>query len=76
MLFSAGTGIMAESLIKLLTDGGIPAMFALLLVYTLHASTRREERLLAKLDEHAHILGKITSQLEALSKEIEHMQDK
>ncbi len=76
MLFSAGTGIMAESLIKLLTDGGIPAMFALLLVYTLHASTRREERLLAKLDEHAHILGKITSQLEALSREIEHMQDK
>lgn len=76
MLFSAGVGIMAESLIKLLTDGGIPAMFALLLVYTLHASTRREERLLAKLDEHAHILGKITSQLEALSREIEHMQDK
>lgn len=76
MLFSAGAGIMAESLIKLLTDGGIPAMFALLLVYTLHASTRREERLLAKLDEHAHILGKITSQLEALSREIEHMQDK
>lgn len=69
-------GAMAESLIKLLTDGGIPAMFALLLVYTLHASTRREERLLAKLDEHAHILGKITSQLEALSREIEHMQDK
>lgn len=65
---------MAESLIKLLTDGGIPAMFALLLVYTLHASTRREERLLAKLDEHAHILGKITSQLEAISKEIERMQ--
>ena len=69
-------GAMAESLIKLLTDGGIPAMFALLLVYTLHASTRREERLLAKLDEHAHILGKITSQLEALSRELEHMQDK
>ena len=67
---------MAESLIKLLTDGGIPAMFAMLLVYTLHASTKREERLLAKLDEHANILSKITSQLEALSREIEHMQDR
>jgi hypothetical protein len=66
---------MAESLIKLLTDGGIPAMFALLLVYTLHASTKREERLLSKLDEHATILGKITMQLEALSREIERMQE-
>ena len=65
---------MAESLIKLLTDGGIPAMFALLLVYTLHTSNRREERLMTRMDEHAQILVKITSQLEAISKEIERMQ--
>lgn len=64
---------MAESLIKLLSDGGIPAMFALLLVYTLHTSTKREERLLVKLDEHARILGTITAQLEALNREIERM---
>ena len=66
---------MTESLIKLLSDGGIPAMFAALLVYTLHASTKREERLLTKLDDHAQILGKITTQLEALQREIERIQD-
>lgn len=80
---------MAEStLLQLLTNGGIPAMFALLLVYTLHSNARREDRLmaqtekqsqredkmLAKLEELAQTIARISTQLDSLSREIERMQ--
>ena len=72
---------MAEaSIIQLLTDGGIPAMFAALLMYTLHTSARREERLmqreekvLAKLDELAQTISRISTQLDTLTRDIDRM---
>ena len=72
---------MAEaSLIQLLTEGGIPAMFAALLMYTLHTSAKREERLLqreekvlAKLDELAQTISRISTQLDTLTRDIDRM---
>ena len=72
---------MAEaSIIQLLTDGGIPAMFAALLMYTLHTSAKREERLmqreekvLAKLDELAQTISRISTQLDTLTRDIDRM---
>lgn len=72
---------MAESsIIQLLTEGGIPAMFAALLMYTLHTSARREERLmqreekvLAKLDDLSQTIMRISAQLDSLVKEIDRL---
>jgi hypothetical protein len=72
---------MAEaSIIQLLTEGGIPAMFAALLMYTLHTSAKREERLmqreekvLAKLDELAQTISRISTQLDTLTRDIDRM---
>lgn len=72
---------MAEtSIIQLLTDGGIPAMFAALLMYTLHTSAKREERLmqreekvLAKLDDLSQTIMRISAQLDSLVKEIDRL---
>ena len=68
------------SLIQLLTDGGIPAMFASLLIYTLHTSAKREERLmqreekvLAKLDDLSQTIMRISAQLDSLVKEIDRL---
>lgn len=68
------------SLVSLLTNGGIPAMFAFLLLYTLYTSNRREERLMAreekvldKLDELAHTIARISTQLDSLTREIDRM---
>ena len=68
------------SLVSLLTSGGIPAMFAFLLLYTLYTSNRREERLMAreekvldKLDELAHTIARISTQLDSLTREIDRM---
>ena len=68
------------SLIQLLTDGGIPAMFASLLIYTLHTSAKREDRLmqreekvLAKLDELAQTISRISTQLDTLTRDIDRM---
>jgi outer membrane murein-binding lipoprotein Lpp len=68
------------SLIQLLTEGGIPAMFAALLMYTLHTSAKREERLLqreekvlAKLDELAQTISRISTQLDTLTRDIDRM---
>jgi len=72
---------MAEaSIIQLLADGGIPAMFAALLMYTLHTSAKREERLmqreekvLAKLDDLSQTIMRISAQLDSLVKEIDRL---
>ena len=72
---------MAEaSIIQLLTDGGITAMFAALLMYTLHTSAKREERLmqreekvLAKLDDLSQTIMRISAQLDSLVKEIDRL---
>lgn len=72
---------MAESsIIKLLAEGGIPAMFAALLMYTLHTSAKREERLmqreekvLAKLDDLSQTIMRISAQLDSLVKEIDRL---
>lgn len=68
------------SLVSLLTTGGVPAMFAFLLMYTLYTSNRREERLmareekvLAKLDELAQTISRISTQLDTLTREIDRM---
>lgn len=68
------------TLIQLMTNGGIPAMFAALLAYTLVTSNRREERLmareekvLAKLDELAQTIARISIQLDSLTREIDRM---
>lgn len=67
-------------MIQLLTNGGVPAMFAMLLVYTLYTSNKREERLMAreekvldKLDELAHTIARISTQLDSLTREIDRM---
>lgn len=72
---------MPESIVKLLSDGGIPAMFSALLLYTLYTSNRREERLmsreekvLAKLDELAQTISRISTQLDTLARDIDRMQ--
>lgn len=72
---------MAEaSIVKLLAEGGIPAMFAALLMYTLHTSAKREERLmqreekvLAKLDDLSQTIMRISAQLDSLVKEIDRL---
>jgi hypothetical protein len=72
---------MAEaSIIQLLAGGGIPAMFAALLMYTLHTSAKREERLmqreekvLAKLDDLSQTIMRISAQLDSLVKEIDRL---
>lgn len=68
------------TLVSLLTNGGVPAMFAFLLLYTLYTSNRREERLmareekvLAKLDELASTISRISLQLDSLAREIDRM---
>lgn len=68
------------SLVTLLANGGVPAMFAFLLLYTLYTSNRREERLmareekvLAKLDELASTISRISLQLDSLAREIDRM---
>jgi len=68
------------TLVSLLTNGGVPAMFAFLLLYTLYTSNRREERLmareekvLAKLDELASTISRISIQLDSLAREIDRM---
>lgn len=68
------------ALVSLLTNGGVPAMFAFLLLYTLYTSNRREERLmareekvLAKLDELAQAISRISTQLDTLTREIDRM---
>ena len=68
------------SLIQLLTNGGVPAMFAMLLVYTLYTSNKREERLMAreekvldKLDELAQTIARISTQLDTLARDIARM---
>ena len=68
------------TLIQLMTNGGIPAMFAALLMYTLHTSAKREERLmqreekvLAKLDELAQTISRISTQLDTLTRDIDRM---
>lgn len=68
------------SLVSLLASGGVPAMFAFLLLYTLYTSNRREERLMAreekvldKLDELAHTIARISTQLDSLTREIDRM---
>ena len=65
------------SIIQILTNGGIPAMFATLLMYTLITSNKREERLmareekvLAKLDDLSQTIMRISSQLVSLVREI------
>ena len=60
-------------LIKLLSNGGITAMFAFLLWWTLETSRKREERLLTRLDEQAKLLDKITVQLDHMAKEMERI---
>lgn len=69
-----------SSIIQLLTEGGIPAMFAALLMYTLHTSAKREERLmqreekvLAKLDDLSQTIMRISAQLDSLVKEIDRL---
>lgn len=71
------------SLVQILTGGGIPALFALLLVWTLKTSSAREERLmkredtlLEKLDELAKTMARISSQLESLTREIDRIREK
>jgi len=72
---------MAEaSIIQILTNGGIPAMFATLLMYTLITSNKREERLmareekvLAKLDDLSQTIMRISSQLDSLVREIDRL---
>ena len=72
---------MAEaSIIQLLTNGGIPAMFATLLMYTLITSNKREERLMAreekvltKLDDLSQTIMRISSQLDSLVREIDRL---
>jgi len=68
------------SIIQLLTNGGIPAMFATLLMYTLITSNKREERLmareekvLAKLDDLSQTIMRISSQLDSLVREIDRL---
>jgi hypothetical protein len=68
------------TILSLLTNGGVPAMFAFLLMYTLYTSNRREERLmareekvLAKLDELASTISRISLQLDSLAREIDRM---
>lgn len=67
-------------MIQLLTNGGVPAMFAMLLVYTLYTSNKREERLMAreekvldKLDELAQTIARISTQLDTLARDIDRM---
>ena len=68
------------SIIQILTNGGIPAMFATLLMYTLITSNKREERLmareekvLAKLDDLSQTIMRISSQLDSLVREIDRL---
>lgn len=55
-------------------------MFAALLMYTLHTSAKREERLmqreekvLAKLDDLSQTIMRISAQLDSLVKEIDRL---
>jgi hypothetical protein len=79
------------SLLQLLTSGGVPAMFAALLIWTLKTSAdreernlkvsadreerlmRREEMVLAKLDEMSKTILRISTQLDSLAREIDRM---
>lgn len=70
------------SIIQILTNGGIPAMFATLLMYTLITSNKREERLmareekvLAKLDDLSQTIMRISSQLDSLVREIDRLRN-
>lgn len=70
------------SIIQILTNGGIPAMFATLLMYTLVTSNKREERLmareekvLAKLDDLSQTIMRISSQLDSLVREIDRLRN-
>jgi hypothetical protein len=67
-------------MLTLLTNGGMPAMFAALLIWTLKTSAEREERLmrreekvLAKLDEMSQTILRISTQLDSLAREIDRM---
>jgi hypothetical protein len=58
----------------------MPAMFAALLIWTLKTSAEREERLmrreekvLAKLDEMSQTILRISTQLDSLAREIDRM---
>ena len=74
---------MAEaSIIQMLTTGGVPAMFAALLMYTLITSNKREERLMAreekvltKLDDLSQTIMRISTQIESLAREIDRMRN-
>ncbi len=66
--------------LQLLTSGGMPAMFAALLVWTLKTSAdreerlmRREEKVLSKLDEMSQTILRISTQLDSLAREIDRM---
>ncbi len=68
------------TVLQLLTSGGMPAMFAALLVWTLKTSAEREERLmrreekvLSKLDEMSQTILRISTQLDSLAREIDRM---
>ena len=71
---------MPEAIVTLLSEGGIPAMFSALLMYTLYTSNKREEKLmareekvLAKLDDLASTIARISTQLDSLAREIDRM---
>jgi hypothetical protein len=68
------------TVLQLLTSGGMPAMFAALLVWTLKTSAdreerlmRREEKVLSKLDEMSQTILRISTQLDSLAREIDRM---
>jgi hypothetical protein len=68
------------TVLQLLTSGGMPAMFAALLIWTLKTSAEREERLmrreekvLSKLDEMSQTILRISTQLDSLAREIDRM---
>ncbi|MCI0475406.1 MAG: hypothetical protein L0Y55_04110 [Anaerolineales bacterium] len=61
-------------IIELLRKGGVSALFASLLVFTLYTSNEREQRLSAQIERQQIFMVSQTSKLEEISRTLERIE--